>query len=162
MKRLMLVLLALLWIPQAMAQDEGAVRAAIETALTDSVGGWNAGNIDRFMAIYSDDPATSFTTDRSISRGKEGMKGHYLVVYPEQFRESAAAAPLTLTIGIDRFQMLGTDYALVVGHWKLLPYQDEAKAKVGMTTLIFHREADGWKIIADHSSLNLAAALSGC
>ncbi len=152
MKRLMLVLLALLWIPQAMAQDEGAARTAIEAVLVDSVEGWNTGDIDRFMAVYSDDPMASFTNSRSISHGKEGMKTHYLVVYPKQFGGSAAAAPQKLTIGVDRFRMLGADYALVIGHWKLVTNGDEVKAEVGMTSLVFHREAGGWKIIADHSS----------
>lgn len=44
---------------------------------------------------------------------------------------------------------LSTEYAYVLGRWKLL-FKDSSKE--GLFTLIFQRFSEGWRIIHDHSS----------
>lgn len=134
------------------AQDMGAARSAIEAAMRDSAEGWNRGDLDRFLAIYSDDPATSFTTDKGVERGKAGIRARYLVSYAGQFGGSAAAAPTKLSFTFEDLRPIGADHVLLIARWKLVEHGDEATAKTGMTSLLFRREAGGWKIIADHSS----------
>jgi uncharacterized protein (TIGR02246 family) len=127
-------------------------RYQIEKGLEDSAAGWNAGDVDRFLAIYSDDPATSFTGSDGIARGKAGIRARYLVSYHDQFAGMASAVPTTLSFKLEDFRMVGADYALLIARWKLVKFHDEAGAKSGMTSLLFHHEPGGWKIVADHSS----------
>jgi uncharacterized protein (TIGR02246 family) len=151
MIRTMLALLALvLIVPQAMAQEN--VRAEIEAAMFDSAKGWDAGDVDRFLAIYSDDPATSFTTSRGVARGKEGIRARYLVTYAKQFGAMRSAAPTRLSFTFEELRPVGAGHVLLIARWKLVAPGDEAKAQTGMTSLLFRKEVGGWKIVADHSS----------
>lgn len=129
-----------------------SLREVIEEEMKVSAAGWNAGDIDRFLAIYSDDPATSFTGSDGINRGKPGIRARYLVSYHDQFGGMASAVPTNLSFTFEDFRMLGTDYVLLIARWKLVKFSDEKGAKSGMTSLLFHHEAGGWKIVADHSS----------
>jgi len=126
-------------------------RAAIETGMADSAAGWNGGDVDRFLAIYSDDPATSFVGSSGVNRGKFGIRAQYLKSYAGQFGpESSAATRSALTFTFEDFRMIGADHALLIAHWSLAKPGEAAKG--GMTSLLFRKEAGGWKIIADHSS----------
>ncbi len=74
------------------------------------------------------------------------------MAYAKQFGENRAAAPTDLSFTFEDFRMIGADHALLIARWKLVTYSDEASAKTGMTSLLFRKEGDGWKIVADHSS----------
>jgi uncharacterized protein (TIGR02246 family) len=152
MIRMLLAALALLFAVPVVAQTAPDARAAIEAGMKDSAEGWDRGDIDRFLAIYSDDPATSFTGSTGIARGKAGIRARYLVSYRDQFGASAAAPPTSLSFTFEDFRMIGADHALLIARWKLVTQGDEATAKTGMTSLLFRREASGWRIVADHSS----------
>lgn len=152
MIRMLLAAFAFLLVVPAMAQTAPDARASIEAGMKDSAEGWNRGDVDRFLAIYSDDPATSFTGSDGIARGKEGIRARYLVSYHDQFAGMASAVPTKLSFTFEDFRMVGADYALLIARWKLVKFSDEAGAKSGMTSLLFHREPGGWKIVADHSS----------
>ena len=80
--------------------------------MADSAAGWNAGDLPRFMAVYSDAPDTSFVT-------------------------------------LD-FRLLDRAHALYIGRYTLRAA--DGKEQSGMTSLVFRKEAAGWRIIADHSS----------
>lgn len=152
MIRMLIAALALLFAVPAAAQSAPDARTAIEVGMKDSAEGWNRGDVDRFLAIYSDDPATSFTGSDGIARGKAGIRARYLVSYHDQFAGMASAVPTRLSFTFEDFRMVGADYALLIARWKLVKFSDEAGAKSGMTSLLFHHEAGGWKIVADHSS----------
>lgn len=152
MFRMLIAALALVFAAPAAAQTAPDARAAILAGLTDSAEGWNRGDIDRFLAIYSDDPATSFTGSNGIARGKAGIRARYLVSYHDQFAGMRSAAPTTLSFTFEDFRMIGADHALLIARWKLVTHSDEKGAKTGMTSLLFRHEAGGWKIVADHSS----------
>ena len=124
----------------------------ITGAMLDSAEGWNRGDVDRFLAVYSDDPGTSFTGGHGMARGRAGIRARYLASYPEQFGGGAAAPASRLSFTMEDFRLIGSDHALLIARWKLVTGGDEAGAKTGMTSLLFRHEAGGWKIIADHSS----------
>ena len=71
MIRMLLAAFALLFALPAIAQTAPDARAAIEVGMKDSAEGWNSGDVDRFLAIYSDDPATSFTGSDGIAGAPE-------------------------------------------------------------------------------------------
>lgn len=127
-----------------------AVSTQIMKGMEDSADGWNAGDIDRFLAIYSDDPATSFAGSAGLKRGKAGIRAQYLKSYAGQFGpESGAATRSVLSFVLDDLRLIGDDHALLIARWTLTTGD---KTQSGMTSLLFRKEAGGWKIIADHSS----------
>jgi uncharacterized protein (TIGR02246 family) len=142
-------ILALLLIATPVAAQP-APRAAILAAMADSAAGWNQGKIDRFLAIYSDDPATSFTGSKGVERGKRGIRMRYLTTYKNQFGPDSAGRS-TLSFETQDFRLLGKDHALLIARWKLVTTGKPAP-DTGMTSLVFRHEKGGWHIVADHSS----------
>lgn len=120
--------------------------AMIDAAMQRSVAGWNAGDVDRFLQIYSDTPETSFVEGEGLVRGKPAMKQRYEAKY--DFADAAKRGALSIE-RLD-YRPLGPGYALYIGRYTLR-YADGHTAS-GPTSVVFHREAGGWKIIADHSS----------
>lgn len=119
---------------------------AVEAAMTASAAGWNAGDIDRFMAIYSDRPETSFVTSDGLLRGKAAMAARYRQHY--DFADAAKRG--TLTFATLDFRLLDSTHALYIARYTLT-YPD-GKTQSGPTSLVFAKEAGDWRIIADHSS----------
>ncbi|WP_010544012.1 SgcJ/EcaC family oxidoreductase [Sphingomonas elodea] len=119
---------------------------AIDAAMARSVAGWNAGAVDRFLDVYSEAPETSFVEGEGLVRGKAAMKQRYEAKY--NFSDPAKRGALTIE-RLD-YRPLGPGYALYIGRYTLR-YPDGHSAS-GPTSVVFHHEAGGWKIIADHSS----------
>jgi uncharacterized protein (TIGR02246 family) len=136
----MMLMLALLMV------TPDADRRAIDAAMAESVAGWNAGDVSRFMEVYSDDAATSFVAGDGLVRGKTAMTARYRAKY--DFSDAAKRGALTIE-RLD-YRPLGPGYALYIGRYTLR-YSDGHSAS-GPTSLVLHHEAGGWKIIADHSS----------
>lgn len=134
----------------AAAQGEPEARTAVEAAMADSAAGWDAGDLDRFLAIYSADPATSFTGGSGVVHGTGAIRDRYISGYPQVFGPVAGADKPKLSFTMEDFRMLGPEHALLIARWKLAAPGKEDQT--GMTSLIFRKEAGSWKIIADHSS----------
>ncbi|MGW8136420.1 YybH family protein [Sphingomonas zeae] len=115
--------------------------AAIRAAMQASAAGWSAGDLDRFMAIYAADAI--FVTGNGLIRGKPAIADNY--------RKSFAGGANSR--GQLRFDFLDLkrigDRRILIARWNL---SGGAKTESGMTSLVFERRADGWKIVADHSS----------
>lgn len=118
----------------------------IEAAMAKSGAGWNAGDMDRFMAIYSDDPETSFVAGDRLLRGKQSMIDRYRTRF--DFDDPAKRGALGFET-LD-FRVLDPTHVLYILRYTLT-YPDTEPAS-GIATLVFAKEADGWRIIADHSS----------
>ncbi|HSI18483.1 MAG TPA: SgcJ/EcaC family oxidoreductase [Sphingomonas sp.] len=147
MRRILMALLLLALATPAMARwSAPTVQRSIEAAMTESAAGWNAGDVERFMAIYSAAPQTSFVVKDGLIRGKPAM----IARYRERYDFSDPAKRGTLTFKTLDFRQLDPSHALYIARY-LLTYPD-GKTASGPTTLIFARERGGWRIIADHSS----------
>ncbi|MFZ5747343.1 MAG: YybH family protein [Pseudomonadota bacterium] len=148
--RLLALFALLVALPAAAQSAEPDPRAAVEAAMLRSADGWNHRDLDGFLGIYSDDPATSFTTARGLVRGKAAVRERYVRGYPELFGPDASGTPRALSFTFQDFRMLGPEHALLIARWHLAPGGGKDAAS-GMTSLVFRREVDGWKIVADHS-----------
>jgi uncharacterized protein (TIGR02246 family) len=120
-------------------------QAQVEAAMADSAAGWNAGSLDRFVAVYADDAV--FMTRNGLVRGKAAIADHY----------RASFAKGGNTRGKLGFQMLAyrtisNVHQLLFARWTLTPSDPSAKPETGMTTLLFERRKTGRQIISDHSS----------
>lgn len=118
--------------------------AAIEAAMKDSAVGWDTGDLKRFVAVYA--PDAIFVGRDGVVRGKEAIAARYA--------KSFAAGGNTrgkLTFEPVAWRTLSAVHLLYVARWTLTP-ADGKPAQSGMTSLLFERRKDGWKIISDHSS----------
>ena len=139
---------------EAATQERTATpqQADIEAAMEDSAAGWNEGDMDRFLAIYSDAPDISFVGSGGLVRGKSAMEERYREAY--DWTQADPAQRGTLSFETVDFRPLGEDHALYIGRY-ILTYADDREPVNGFTSLVFARdgnEVDSWKIIADHSS----------
>jgi uncharacterized protein (TIGR02246 family) len=147
-----LILLGLVLATPATAQTKkpiaasvAALRAGVAAALNDSKAGWNAGSLERFVAVYA--PDATFVTEKGLVQGRAAIADHY--------RRSFAGGANTR--GKLDFQTLGSRiispvHLLMWARWTLTPSHPAGKVETGMTTLLFERRPEGWRIISDHSS----------
>ena len=121
-------------------------QAAILRAMDDSAAGWNAGDLDRFMHVYSSAPDTSFVAKDGIVSGKAAIAARYR----PRLAPPLAATRGPLSFEVIRFTLLDPRHALLIARYRL--GVAGAADQTGPTSLVFVREAAGWRIIADHSS----------
>lgn len=133
--------------PDTASAPAPVARAAIEAAMRDSAAGWNGGDLDRFMAVYADDPATSYVAGGELIRGKSSIAARYA----PSFKRGANTRG-TLDFATLDFRMVGADHALFTARYRLTPTAAGGEAAQGPTTLLFRRMPQGWRIVADHSS----------
>ncbi len=105
----------------------------IPAVLASQVQAWNAGDLDAFCAFYSDDAL--FLSPSSVVRGS--LRERYRRDYPDR------AAMGRLALEILELRVRG-DAGSVALAWTL----DEGRL-TGRALLVFHRLADGWRIVQD-------------
>lgn len=104
MRRILVALLLLVLGAPALARHPApSVQREIEQAMTQSAAGWNAGDVQRFMAVYSTGPQTSFVVKDGLIRGKPAM----IARYREKYDFSDPAKRGTLTFETLDFRRLG-------------------------------------------------------
>lgn len=149
-----MILLGLLLVAPVAAQTDkpiattaaaAAAQVGVAAAMADSAAGWNAGDLDRFVAVYASD--ATFVTEKGLVRGRPAIADRY----------RASFAGGANTRGELSFETLGSRiisrvHLLLWARWTLTPTDTAAKVETGMTTLLFERRPEGWRIISDHSS----------
>jgi ketosteroid isomerase-like protein len=143
MKRLLIVALTLLpVIATAATRVSAKDLAAIRVVLDAQAASWNRGDIDAYMAGYAQSDDTMFVgTD--VTRGWTKVRDRYKAKYDSRAKMG------TLVFSDVDLRPLGNDDVIVTGAWKLTR---DADTPNGRFTLIFHRHAEGWRIVYDHSS----------
>ena len=119
--------------------------AAILQVLTDQQSAWNRGDIVTFMHGYKDAPDTTFI-GKTVEHGYQPILARYQKAY------ATHDAMGTLEFSDTTVRMLGPDHAVVIGHFHLTRNAAGGGDARGIFSLIFEKEADGWKIILDHTS----------
>ena len=145
MKRATIVVVMAVLLPlvaMAAARVTAKDLAAIRAVLDDQVAAWNRGDIDAYMSGYARSDDTMFVgTD--VTRGWTKVRDRYKAKYDSRTKMG------TLTFSDLALRPLGENDVVVTGAWLLTR---DADAPHGRFTLIFHRRAEGWRIVYDHSS----------
>ena len=128
--------------PAATAAPEATEQ--IKTVLTEQAAAWNAGDVDRFMQGYAKSPDLRFASGGNVTYGWQATLDGYKKRYPD--RKAMGA----LTFSELDVKVLSADAALVFGRWRLVTGKQTPN---GLFTLLFRRTPDGWRIVADHTSL---------
>jgi uncharacterized protein (TIGR02246 family) len=118
--------------------------AAVSGVLAMSAQAWSKGDLDRFMQCYEDSSAPTYVKGGDVVHGFKAIHD----MYAARFGGGGSLGSLSMTV-VD-FKPLGDDYALVTGRYKLVRAQ--AADAGGVFTLVFHKSAEGWRIISDHTS----------
>ncbi|MCU0620249.1 MAG: SgcJ/EcaC family oxidoreductase [Gemmatimonadales bacterium] len=124
--------------------DAGRLTEVLELQFQQAAAAWNAGDLDRFLASYAPDTATTFVDGRRPQRGIAWIRAHYAPAFAPGARrdslriEELTARPLTVTI------------ALVTARYVL--YRNGMSTGSGPFTVVMEEGPDGWKILHDHSS----------
>ena len=146
---LMLLVCAVCLSQRALAQenpadsDAVADRQAIEAVLHAQADAWNRGDIDRFMDGYAKTPELRFASGGTVTRGWQETLARYHQHYPDR------SAMGTLDFSDLDTTVLSANTALVFGRWRLKTDHGEPN---GLFTLLLRKTADGWRIVADHTS----------
>ncbi|MBZ0234510.1 MAG: nuclear transport factor 2 family protein, partial [Deltaproteobacteria bacterium] len=119
--------------------DERAVRAVL-AAQEDA---WNAGDIEGFMAGYARSEALVFTSGGKVRRGWQATHDKFVATYG-----AAKETMGTLAFEVLGVQPIGADGAVVLGRWSLAG----PSAGAGVFSVVLERQADGWKVVHDHTS----------
>jgi uncharacterized protein (TIGR02246 family) len=116
--------------------------AAIRAVLDEQAAAWNRGDIDAYMGGYAQSDDTMFVgTD--VTRGWTKVRDRYKAKYDSRAKMG------TVDFSDVDLRPVGNDDVIVTGAWKLTR---EGDTPHGRFTLIFHRRAEGWRIVYDHSS----------
>jgi beta-aspartyl-peptidase (threonine type) len=118
-------------------------RAALTRILEDQQNNWNQGNVNAFLGGYWHSPDLTFSGSGGIARGWDGVLARYKKNYPDR----ASMGQLDFS-GLE-FHFLGSDAALVLGHWHLARERGDIG---GVFSLVWQRFPEGWRIIHDHTS----------
>lgn len=127
----------------AVAAPAATPQAAIAAEMAKSAAGWNAGSLDRFMSVYADD--ATYASGKELARGKAEIAARYA----KSFADGANSRG-TLSFAPVAWRTISDVHMLYVARWTLTPASGSAQS--GLTTLLFERRKQGWRIIADHSS----------
>ncbi|MBS1581083.1 MAG: nuclear transport factor 2 family protein [Bacteroidetes bacterium] len=117
-----------------------ADEAAIRHVMADQEQAWDRGDIPGFMDGYAD--SVCFIGKKGSTCGKAAVTANYQRSYPDR----AAMGDLTF----DRLEVLpgGADHAWCTGRWQLVRAADTLG---GGFSLFWEREAEGWRILRDHT-----------
>ncbi len=106
---------------------------------------WSRGSIDDFMIGYLESDSLVFVSKSGLTYGYNELNRRYKKAYPDP--EDMGQ----LHFHIDEFRPLSAKNVLVVGRWHLKRSEEKGDLE-GYFTLLWEKNKDGWKIIADHSS----------
>ena len=139
---LLLVMSAACAATQTPASDPATDVKAVWTAQVDA---WNRGDLNGFMTGYWKSPDLVFFSNGSETRGWQETLDRYRARYQADGKQMG-----TLDFPQLEFVTLGTEAALARGRWRLkMPDGQELS---GMTSVIFRRLPEGWRVVHDHSS----------
>jgi ketosteroid isomerase-like protein len=140
----------------ALSREESSARRSPPTAsaeirklLADQQAAWNRGNLEEFLAGYWQSQATAFAGAQGIVRGWQGLRERYRKGYADR------RAMGTLEFSELEITPFCADAALALGKWHL---EREAGPVGGVFSLVLRRFPEGWRIVADHTSVVPPAA----
>jgi beta-aspartyl-peptidase (threonine type) len=151
-----LVLMMMAWGMPFFTSDRepAADEAAIRRVLDEQVAAWNRGDLDAFMAGYWNDEKLTFTSGDKLTRGWTATRDRYQQRYFTPDAAGKLADRGELAFGELEVERLSPNAAVVRGRYFL---KVAGKTDTGRFTLTFRKFADGWKIVADHTSVDCPA-----
>jgi ketosteroid isomerase-like protein len=124
----------------------GGIKTAdgeIRSLLDQQTEAWNRGDIEAFMAAYWKSDETEFVGANGVSHGWQALLERYRKNYPDR------KAMGRLSFSNLEIHMVCADAAYAIWQFNL---DREDDRPTGFFTLNFRRFAEGWRIVADHTT----------
>lgn len=138
-------------IPALTQQADVGDATAIRAVMAAQVAAWNRGDIAGFLKGYENSSQTTFIGS-TIAHGYAPILERYRKAYADK----AQMGTLTfreLSIRLLPSSTRTVEYAVVTGRFHLDRTVKGASTKDdGVFSLVWHKGADGWKILLDHTS----------
>ena len=128
--------------PQTRGPEALAEVKAVWTAQAEA---WNRGDLDGFTAGYWKSPDLVFFSNGTETRGWQATLDRYRTNYQAEGKHMG-----TLDFPQLDFKVLGTEAVLTRGRWRLR--MPDGKEVTGITSVLFQKLPEGWRIVHDHSS----------
>jgi beta-aspartyl-peptidase (threonine type) len=122
----------------------GSPEAAVRRVLAAQVAAWNKGDLEGFMASYWKSPDLVFFSGGTRTQGWGATLQRYKKRYQEGGKEMGKLELRDLEV-----QALGPNSAFARAQWHLT--MKDGSQPHGLTTLIFRKFPNGWRIVHDHS-----------
>jgi uncharacterized protein (TIGR02246 family) len=117
----------------------------VRAVWTAQVDAWNRGDLEGFMAGYWKSPDLVFFSNGTETRGWQATLDRYRARYQADGKQMG-----TLDFPDLEILALGPDAAMARGRWRLK--MPDGKELSGMTSVVFRKLPEGWRIVHDHSS----------
>ena len=137
------VLISVTFDPRVSATRQNTAEGEIRAVLEMQTVAWNRGDIDTFMTGYWKSSETEFVGASGITRGWQAVLDRYRRNY------SDGKAMGRLTFSSLEVHVTCRDSAFVIGEFQL---DREKDRPTGVFTLNFRKFAEGWRIVADHTT----------
>jgi ketosteroid isomerase-like protein len=137
------VLISVAFVTRVNATRQGAAEGRIRAVLDMQTVAWNRGDIDTFMTGYWKSDQTEFVGASGITRGWQAVLDRYRRNYPD------GKAMGRLTFSNLEVHVTCRDSAFVIGEFQL---DREKDRPAGIFTLNLRKFAEGWRIVADHTT----------
>lgn len=140
-------IMQLLFVVFALVAPVGAQSLSQEilAPILKSADDWNRGDLDAFMDSYEQSPETTFVGSE-VARGTDAVLSRYKRTYPDAARMGKT------TFSELQARPLANDLAIVTGRYRLEREEEWGGNKSGIFTLVMRKDANGWRIIHDHTS----------
>jgi hypothetical protein len=136
------------WLFDSLASIPGASQSdgqQVYEVLLKMLDRWNAHDIEGHLAVYWKSPELLVVVDSEQFNGWQQLHDSYLNGYPN--RDSMGYInPARIQV-----KLLKPDLALALTWWSI-SFPNSKQKVVGNTTMNLQKFADGWKIVAAHSS----------
>ena len=139
-----IVLLATACRPAAQTGGDASV-AEVRAVWNGQADAWNRGDLDAFMNGYWKSPDLVFFSNGAETRGWQQTLERYRASYQAAGKHMGA-----LDFPQLEFKRLGPEAVLARGRWRLK--MPDGKESTGMTSVLFQKLPEGWRIVHDHSS----------
>lgn len=106
---------------------------------------WNAHDIEGHLEVYLHSPDLLVVVDSEQFNGWQQLHDSYVNGYPDR-NSMGYITPARIQV-----KLLKPDLALALTWWSI-SFPTSKQKVVGNTTMNLQRFADGWKIVASHSS----------
>lgn len=128
--------------PRGATAPEGDAARRIRAVLESTAAGWNRGDLDAYLAAYTD------SATEMLPSGPAGGRDAIERTMREGFWRTGRPLQQLRYEQVD-VRMLGPDHALVTGRY-VLSGADRPE-RTGWFTTVWARTPDGWRMIHDHS-----------
>ncbi len=150
--RRLLLLFALLCTALPASSQSGAEMKTLPQAELDVIKvllaqerAWNSGDLNGFLTGYKHSGEVLFIGG-DVAKGFDALSDRYHRGYPDK------ASMGTLTFSDLQPQLVGSDHAIVVGHYQLERGKKAGGPASGIFSLVLENTPAGWKIILDHTT----------